>query len=250
MNSINNEAPDAFAHSSTYLAIRGFVRQKMPFLIAPWTACKRLIWLIRFPTAESRFKQIYKTNYWANEESLSGGGSTLNATRKVKESLENFILDHGIVSILDVPCGDFNWMKHVDLKIPYVGGDIVNDLVIQNQKAFENDQRKFQVIDLTSSRLPQCDLVFTRDCLNHLSISDIQLALGNILACGARYLAVTQYPNETVNRDQKSGFTYRPLNFCLPPFNWPKPLAIYDEESHLGQYLAFWRILDIPKRHN
>jgi hypothetical protein len=35
-----------------------------------------------------------------------------------------------IHSLLDLPCGDFNWMQHVDLQgIKYTGGDIVEALV-------------------------------------------------------------------------------------------------------------------------
>lgn len=246
MNHHDNQEPDAFAHGPFYLAARRFVRKYAPFLIAPWTAFKRMVWALRYPTAEARFKQIHKTNYWANSESLSGEGSTLEATRQAREAIVDFLRQQGVASMLDIPCGDFNWMKKVDLEIQYIGADIVDDLILRNQKEFSSDQRSFQVLDLSKGPLPRCELVFSRDCLNHLSFQDIEKALLNIRSSGARYLAVTQFPAQTLNRNQGSGFTYRELNFRLPPFNWPDPIAQYDEQFHPGKHLGFWRISDLP----
>lgn len=240
------EDPDAFAHGPFYLSVRKFVRKYSPFLIGPWTSLKRMIWLIRYRTPEERFKQIHSANYWANAESRSGEGSTLEATRRAKQAIEEFVRTHEVRSMLDVPCGDFNWMKNVDLGIPYIGGDIVDALIADNEKRYASGMRKFQVIDLTKSKLPQCELVHTRDCLNHLSIPDIKAALSNICSSGATYIAITQFPAVTVNRNQASGFTYRELNFRLPPFNWPEPVVLIDEESHPGKHLGFWRTSDLP----
>ncbi len=242
----SDQEPDAFAHGPVYLALRRFVRNSAPFLIRPWTALKRIVWSVRFRSAESRFKQIHKTNYWANAESLSGDGSTLEATRKVRDALGIFVRQYEVCSLLDIPCGDFNWMKHVHLDIQYTGGDIVDELVARNQENHGTPNRTFQVLDLTKTPLPKCDLVFSRDCLNHLSIRDVQLAIDNICASGATYLGVTQFPAQQVNRNQDSGFSYRELNFCLAPFHWPQPLAQFDEQSHPGKQLWFWRVCDLP----
>ena len=246
MNTNQNQDPDAFAHGPFYLLVRRFIRKNSPFLIGPWTSLKRMIWLIRYRTPEERFRQIHSANYWANAESRSGEGSTLEATRRATQAIEEFVQTHEVRSMLDVPCGDFNWMKNVDLGIPYIGGDIVDALIADNEKRYANGMRKFQVIDLTKSKLPQCELVHTRDCLNHLSIPDIKSALTNICSSGATYIAITQFPAVTVNRNQASGFTYRELNFRLPPFNWPEPVILIDEESHPGKHLGFWRISDLP----
>ena len=36
--------------------------------------------------------------------------------------------------LLDAPCGDHNWMRHVDLDgIQYLGMDLVEDIVKHNQ---------------------------------------------------------------------------------------------------------------------
>jgi hypothetical protein len=41
--------------------------------------------------------------------------------------------------MLDAPCGDFNWMKEVDLSaVHYTGGDIVEPLVNSNHLLSDN----------------------------------------------------------------------------------------------------------------
>src|SRR5258705_12041519 len=107
MQTKEHREPDAFAHSSAYLALRRLVRRHAPYLLGPWAEFQRVIWSIRYRTAESRFKAIHKTNYWANAESLSGWGSTLEATSRTREALVAFVQEHGVRSLLDVPCGDF-----------------------------------------------------------------------------------------------------------------------------------------------
>ena len=41
-----------------------------------------------------------------------------------------------VTSILDAPCGDFYWMNHVmkNLKIEYLGEDIVTEIINENNK--------------------------------------------------------------------------------------------------------------------
>lgn len=61
-----------------------------------------------------------------------GHGSNLKQTQEIINQLPNIFKQHGVHSILDLPCGDYNWMKHVDLSdINYIGGDIVPKLLIK-----------------------------------------------------------------------------------------------------------------------
>jgi hypothetical protein len=50
--------------------------------------------------------------------------------------LERYLKTLNVQVFLDVPCGDFNWMKHVTLPhgTRYIGGDIVASLVHDSQK--------------------------------------------------------------------------------------------------------------------
>jgi hypothetical protein len=120
---------------------------------------------------ETIFNNIYKNNAWNSKESVSGSGSTLNQTKKIRKVLPKLIQDFKINSILDIPCGDFNWMKEISLNIKYIGADIV-DTLTQNNKKYENNLTHFLTLDATLDRLPKTDLIICRDCLVHFSFKD------------------------------------------------------------------------------
>ncbi|HEV8722667.1 MAG TPA: hypothetical protein VGW77_18770 [Candidatus Binatia bacterium] len=60
---------------------------------------------------------------------MSGPGSSLFQTATVRAALPGVIQQFGVKSMLDIPCGDFNWMKEVTLDVDrYIGGDIIKQL--------------------------------------------------------------------------------------------------------------------------
>jgi len=61
------------------------------------------------------FTNIYNTNRWGSSESVSGLGSELKNTEVLVEFLGKLFRELGIQSVLDLPCGDFNWMKQMGL---------------------------------------------------------------------------------------------------------------------------------------
>lgn len=248
----------------SYAKYRRFVHANLPWLINAWRAILRVKYfnrlLIRFHRnafysfpLKDRFTAIYKGNLWSNSESVSGYGSTVFAATNTREAITFLISKYQIKSLLDVPCGDFNWMKHLDITIQYIGGDIVDDLIARNNQLYGNKLRSFRVLDLTGTPLPQCDLVLCRDCLNHLSLEHIAKAIANIRSSGARYIAVTHFPEVTFNGDKESDEIYRPINLCLPPFNWVHPTESFVETktgqtlSEIGKTLSFWEILPTVK---
>jgi hypothetical protein len=67
--------------------------------------------------------------------------------------------------------------------------------------------------------LPKADIIFCRDCLVHLSNTDISRALGNFRQTGASILITTTFPRHFAQHMQHSGFQHwRPLNLADPPF--------------------------------
>ena len=81
--------------------------------------------------------------------------------------MTEIVEQYSVTSILDVPCGDFNWMQHVEFDGLYRGADIVRELITENQARYGSDRRRFAVLDVTRDQLPASDLVLCRDCLNH-----------------------------------------------------------------------------------
>lgn len=173
------------------------------------------------------FDEIYTNNSWGSRESRSGSGSELANTYVLIAKLQELFLRLDIHSILDIPCGDFNWMRTVDLSgIEYIGADIVNKLLSYLHEHYPT--RKFEKLDVRHDKLPKVDLVFCRDCLVHLDFADGIRAIRNILSSQSRYLAITTFPEHT--NDELSPYGWRPLNMELPPFNFPRHVLLINEE--------------------
>lgn len=198
--------------------------------------------------AREVFESIAQNSTWISEESLSGIGSTMEQTRGIIQQLPAFLAKWNITSLLDAPCGDFNWMQHVNLRgISYTGGDIVPTIAERNQARFGSDMRTFQVLDLMSSPLGSHDLLFCRDCLVHLSCDHIRLVIQNLRSSGIRYLLTTHFPEEPANEDIVTG-GWRPLNLTLEPFFFPEPLDLLVESctemngAFADKSLALWEV--------
>src|SRR5438067_4505170 len=98
--------------------------------------------------AKDKFTAIYRNNLWNNEESYSGGGSTLKRTSQIRSQLPSLLKERNIRSICDAGCGDFNWMKHVDMgQTTYIGVDIVRDMIEANKALYGNERKRFVELD-------------------------------------------------------------------------------------------------------
>ncbi|MEQ1846792.1 MAG: hypothetical protein ABL983_14595, partial [Nitrospira sp.] len=47
----------------------------------------------------SMFTEIYRNNLWNNEESRSGGGSTLKRTKQIRKGIQDLLCEEEITSI-------------------------------------------------------------------------------------------------------------------------------------------------------
>ncbi|MDR5748854.1 glycosyltransferase [Caballeronia sp. LZ029] len=184
-------------------------------------------------------------------ESISGPGSCNAQTRHLCEQLPLMLESLDIHSILDAPCGDFNWMHHVYLGgTRYVGVDVHGEIIAQNSWRYGREGRTFIRADLTCDALPRADAILCRDLLPHLSFEEAQLVVRNFVASGATYLLTTHFPapREVVDT---SGGEWRPLNLTLPPFGFPPPQAIIVERcdeaggAFADKCLALWKLADI-----
>jgi SAM-dependent methyltransferase len=173
------------------------------------------------------FTSIYANNTWNSSESRSGPGSTVDATRNLVSQLPDLFKEYKIKSILDIPCGDFNWMSQVPMEsIDYVGIDIVRDLIIRNQNKYPD--KKFLCLDLLLDNLPQADLVICRDCLGHFPTHAVRKALFNICETKSKYLLATNFPDNKTPIDIKFG-EWRPINLSNGSIGLPKPLVSLNE---------------------
>jgi len=206
--------------------------------------------LFRNASTEEIFTHIYLANKWGDEESRSGKGSNLAVTESLREALPDMLLQFNINSMLDIPCGDFHWMKEIDLPLTrYQGADIVKPMIEENKVRYGNEKREFLHLDLLRDPLPKVDAIFCRECLVHLSYADIEKALQNIRKSGASYLFTTHFPQRKYNEDIVTG-KHHSLNFYLPPFSWPQPELEFVEcfagKRRGNKCLSLWRIDNLP----
>jgi SAM-dependent methyltransferase len=190
------------------------------------------------------FQKLYRRNLLRNMESVSGSGSTLEQTGELRSQLPLLLNELGVRSVLDAPCGDFNWMRHVVAGIEhYTGVDVVPDIIEANQRSYGCPTREFRVADICQDPLPCADLVLCRDCLVHLCFADIFRAIGNFRRSGSRYLLTTTFTGLPGNADIVTG-EWRPLNLLLPPFGFPVPERVLNERCSEGSWhdkcLALW----------
>jgi len=200
---------------------------------------------------EEIFRVIFRANTWKGRASASGTGSDLFQTRKIVKELPLLFNQLDITSLLDIPCGDFFWMRNVDLgEVQYIGADIVRDIINQNNR-YEGRNITFQQLDLTLDSLPKVDLILCRDALVHFSFEDIFRALENMCRSGSRYILMTTFPARKNNLNVVTG-QWRVLNFEIKPFGLPPPMHVITEgctEGEEGEYedksLGLWKTTDI-----
>src|SRR4051794_37916315 len=84
---------------NTYMKLRPLVK-KVPFAISAYAVVRLMF------GRNARFTRDYREN--------SGVGSDLEATRAVSVALPGLVESLSVRRMLDIPCGDFLWMRHVD----------------------------------------------------------------------------------------------------------------------------------------
>jgi hypothetical protein len=198
------------------------------------------------PTMSEIFTTIYQTNAWQNAESRSGPGSTVARCQAVIQALTDLVGAFAVKSLLDAPCGDFNWMKEVPLPdTAYIGVDVVPEVIDRNQRLYGNSWREFRCLDITRGPLPRVDMIFCRDGLVHLCEADVLKALAVFKRSDSRYLAATTFPARTSNEDITTG-EWRPVNLEKAPFHLPAPLRLVSDGCLIPGYtdkaLGVWRL--------
>ena len=216
-------------------------------------ARKQLEESFKHKTAEEIFTDIYNTNYWHGWESRSGQGSNLSTTKTIRAALPDIVHHFGIKTMVDAPCGDFNWMKSIinELSLDlYVGIDIVKPVIEQCQRTYGSSSIVFKRADLITTPLERYDLIFSRDCLAHMSYQNAMKVVKNFKSSGSTYLLTSHHIHTKKNRLITNGDHY-PINLMLSPFHFPKPLFVVVERdaevasAHQGKCLALWRLSDI-----
>jgi SAM-dependent methyltransferase len=186
-------------------------------------------------TAKDAFTKIYSEGLWGSSnddrDSFSSGSGShqahvvatyIGAVEKFLRSLDKK------PNVVDLGCGDFSVgsrLRH--LCGNYIACDIVESLIARNRDVYRDLAVDFRVVDITSDELPDGEVVFLRQVLQHLSNELILNAIPRIKS-KYNYLVLTEHlpsPNRFApNIDKATGPDTR-LRFdsgvvlTLPPFN-------------------------------
>jgi len=203
------------------------------------------------------FDDIYKNNGFNGIESKSGEGSSTDATSAIRTALPDIFRKLNIRSILDLPCGDLNWMSHISLDgISYLGGDISESIIKDNGEQYRKFGN-FIKIDVTKEVPPKVDLILSRDLLVHLQNELCTQAIRNFCASGSTWLLTTTFTKRKANLDFKTDpneIFWRPLNLEIEPFNFPVPALVVNENCDEGaglyadKSLGLWKIEELVKQ--
>jgi SAM-dependent methyltransferase len=186
-------------------------------------------------TIEEIFTEIYEENKWGGSrgEFYSGSGSTND---RIASAYLSVISDESVregfrgLSFVDLGCGDFRIGRlMVPLGSRYTGVDIVRQLIERNQQTYGNATTRFLHLDIVADPLPDGDVCFLRQILQHLSNREISAVLPKLRQY--RWVYITEhYPTDNraiqPNKDKAHGSDVRVIEnsgvyLSEPPFNLP-----------------------------
>tara|TARA_B100000902_G_C27197513_1_gene857268 strand:- start:149 stop:874 length:726 start_codon:yes stop_codon:yes gene_type:complete len=189
------------------------------------------------------FKYIYDSGYWIDynvnsNQSRSGKGSNSERALHLQNSLKIFFKKNKIRKIIDIGCGDFNWMNNLLKDVEYesyLGVDIVDDLIEQNSQRFGNRKIKFISKDIVKddlSFIKQSDFILIRHVFIHLDNSSIIKIINKIKNLDFKYLGITSDPKILKNFDLKTEGRFREINLIIEPFNLNKNYEVINESKN------------------
>lgn len=199
------------------------------------------------PDVAETFRAAYQTGGWVHgeaQESRSGIGSSAAATAGLLERINAAMNYLGAESLVDVGCGDWNWMKRGTFDFAYTGVDVVPEVIHENEQ-HTRPGVSFAVCNAIEDPLPPADVALCREVLFHLSFADARAVVANVKRA-ARYLMATTDLDLWCNSDIQTG-DFRRINLLRRPFRFPTPLGLVPDRGLVGaRYLAVWETARLP----
>ncbi len=191
------------------------------------------------------FERIWRDNFWNCAETRSGSGSSLAATAGLRNWLPATLAFLGVDILADAGCGDMNWLRGLVAPLRlYLGFDIVPELVADVRERMKAQANCFFAeADIVTATLPRSDAILCRDCLTHLPLDAVLMALKRFRQSGARYVITTTHVvghNESI-----ANGAWQALDLTAAPFNLPPPRLVFDEGG--TKRLAVWSTADLPE---
>lgn len=131
-------------------------------------------------TTKQTFDYIYNKGIWGKDKKgrgLSGGGShEMGIITPYIAAVSEFLSTlPANITIIDLGCGDFNVGKNfIDKCAKYIACDISSVVLDENKKNYEAANLRFQELDLVTDNLPEGNVAFVRQVLQHLNNEEIK----------------------------------------------------------------------------
>ncbi len=213
------------------------------------------------------FQKVFDTRAWGHswdtsyrDMNASGMGATLAWTQEAMATLHIVInhlkhtLNKNHISILDVPCGDMQWMSRFLMTrddIDYTGMDIVPALIAHHRKTYKDRPWKFRAADVVQVGIQQkYDIIVSRMMLQHLYFKDIITVLKHFSTSASPFLLTTTFARHDINKElllQDNPGRYRQLNLETPPISLAPPLCLIRDGPGVGidgwsHFLGLWQL--------
>jgi SAM-dependent methyltransferase len=163
-----------------------------------------------------------------HRESVSGPGSALAAAAPTLALLDRAIRKYSVDSILDLGCGDWNWMRHAEwyqteARVNYVGWEANQTIVNRLNEQFAKPGVAFELMDINAESLPPAKLIICRDVLFHLPIHLAAALVERIRQARCLFIATT-FPMAEKNGNIEQylpipGWGFHRINLDIPPFD-------------------------------
>lgn len=176
------------------------------------------------------FSHVYKWRFWGGESGFySGSGSHDPAiVSPYVEAVGRWARGQPTMDAVDLGCGDFDVGRQLrPLFGRYVACDVVPELIAHHRSGPDAETVDFRCIDISLDPLPEGDVVFIRQVLQHLPNAMIQQLIPGLQAY--RWLVLTEHLPATAdfvpNLDKPIGPETRldrdasGVDLCAPPFD-------------------------------
>ncbi len=150
--------------------------------------------------AKDTFTRIYDRGYWGRsaepgDRFFSGSGSH---TGEIVDAYVRAVI--GFLTslpekadVVDLGCGDFAVGSRIRPYCGrYMGCDVVEGLIARNRTKYADADVEFRVVDIINDALPDGDLVFLRQVLQHLSNVDVEQVVRKLEA-KYRFLILSEH---------------------------------------------------------
>lgn len=160
------------------------------------------------------FETIYREDRWAGG---SGPGSRPDFCRPLIGWLRRYIRDHRLASLVDMGCGDLQWMPAAlnGLEVAYTGFDVVESLIASHRQRLPADRWTFGVLDVSQADpagLPAADIYWAKDVLQHWPDEAIVPFVSGLLAARpAAHVVVVNCCHQAGRRQLDDRWHFAPL---------------------------------------